>query len=122
MTDSNSLIRVMQKVQPDEVYNLAAQSHVGVSFEQPEFTANTDALGTLRLLEAVRTLGMEEPARFYQASSSELFGLIQEFRRRRHVILSAFPLCGCEALCSLDYGKLSRSVRYVRQQRDLFQP
>src|ERR1700738_4061688 len=79
MTDSNSVIRVMQKVQPDEIYNLAAQSHVGVSFEQPEYTANTDALGTLRLLEAIRTLGLEKTARFYQASSSELFGQAQEF-------------------------------------------
>ena len=79
MTDSNSVTSVMQKVQPDEIYNLAAQSHVGVSFEQPEYTANTDALGTLRLLEAIRTLGLEKTARFYQASSSELFGQAQEF-------------------------------------------
>jgi GDPmannose 4,6-dehydratase len=78
MTDSNSLIRVLQKVQPDEVYNLAAQSHVAVSFEQPEFTANTDALGTLRLLEGIRILGMQERVRFYQASSSELYGLIHQ--------------------------------------------
>jgi len=78
MTDSNSLIRVLQKVQPDEVYNLAAQSHVAVSFEQPEFTADTDALGTLRLLEGIRILGMQERVRFYQASSSELYGLIRQ--------------------------------------------
>jgi GDPmannose 4,6-dehydratase len=78
MTDSNSLIRVLQKVQPDEVYNLAAQSHVAVSFEQPEFTANTDALGTLRLLEGIRILGMQKRVRFYQASSSELYGLIHQ--------------------------------------------
>jgi len=78
MTDSNSLIRVLQKVQPDEIYNLAAQSHVAVSFEQPEFTANTDALGALRLLEGVRILGMQNRVRFYQASSSELYGLIHE--------------------------------------------
>lgn len=78
MTDSNSLIRVLQKVQPDEVYNLAAQSHVAVSFEQPEFTANTDALGTLRLLEGIRILGMQDRVRFYQASSSELYGLIRQ--------------------------------------------
>src|SRR6185437_11606789 len=69
---------VMQKVKPDEIYNLAAQSHVGVSFEQPEYTANAGALGTLRLLEAIRTLGLEKTARFYQASSSELFGQVQE--------------------------------------------
>src|SRR6185312_9966842 len=79
MTDSNSVTSVIQKVKPDEIYNLAAQSHVGVSFEQPEYTANTGALGTLRLLEAIRTLGLEKTARFYQASSSELFGQAQEF-------------------------------------------
>jgi GDPmannose 4,6-dehydratase len=78
MTDSNSLIQVLQRVQPDEVYNLAAQSHVAVSFEQPEFTANTDALGTLRLLEGIRILGMQKQVRFYQASSSELYGLVQQ--------------------------------------------
>jgi len=79
MTDSNSVTSVIQKVKPDEIYNLAAQSHVGVSFEQPEYTANTGALGTLRLLEAIRTLGLEKTARFYKASSSELFGQAQEF-------------------------------------------
>lgn len=78
MTDSLSLLRVMQKVQPDEIYNLAAQSHVAVSFEEPEFTANADALGALRILEAIRILGMEKTARFYQASTSELYGLVQE--------------------------------------------
>jgi GDPmannose 4,6-dehydratase len=78
MTDSNSVVRVVQKVQPDEIYNLAAQSHVGVSFEQPEYTANTDGLGTLRVLEAIRTLGLEKKTRFYQASTSELFGQAQE--------------------------------------------
>jgi len=74
MTDSSSLIRIMRQVQPDEVYNLAAQSHVAVSFEEPEYTADSDALGTLRLLEAIRMLGMERTARFYQASTSELYG------------------------------------------------
>lgn len=78
MTDSSSLVRVMQMVQPDEVYNLAAQSHVAVSFEEPEYTANSDALGTLRLLEAIRILGLEKKTRFYQASTSELFGKVQE--------------------------------------------
>ncbi len=78
MTDSSSLIHVMQQVQPDEIYNLAAQSHVGVSFEQPEYTANSDALGTLRILEAVRILGLEDRVRFYQASTSELYGLVRE--------------------------------------------
>jgi GDPmannose 4,6-dehydratase len=78
MTDSSSLIRIIQQVQPDEIYNLAAQSHVAVSFEEPEYTANSDALGVLRLLEAIRILGLEKKTRFYQASTSELYGLVQE--------------------------------------------
>lgn len=78
MTDSSSLIRIIQTVQPDEIYNLAAQSHVKVSFDVPEYTAETDAVGTLRLLEAVRILGLEKKTRIYQASTSELFGLVQE--------------------------------------------
>lgn len=82
MTDSSSLIRVIQIVRPDEIYNLAAQSHVAVSFEEPEYTANSDALGTLRLLEAIRILGLEKKTRFYQASTSELFGLVQEIPQR----------------------------------------
>jgi GDPmannose 4,6-dehydratase len=82
MTDSLSLLRVIQAVQPDEIYNLAAQSHVAVSFEEPEFTANADALGTLRVLEAIRILGMEKVTRFYQASTSELYGLVQETPQR----------------------------------------
>jgi GDPmannose 4,6-dehydratase len=78
LTDSTNLIRIIQEVQPDEIYNLAAQSHVQVSFETPEYTANSDALGTLRLLEAIRILGLEKKSRFYQASTSEMFGLVQE--------------------------------------------
>jgi len=78
MTDSSSLIRIIQQIQPDEIYNLAAQSHVSVSFEEPEYTANSDALGALRILEAIRILGLEKKTRFYQASTSELFGLVQE--------------------------------------------
>ncbi|MCC6206718.1 MAG: GDP-mannose 4,6-dehydratase [Gammaproteobacteria bacterium] len=78
MTDSSSLIRIVQQVQPDEIYNLAAQSHVAVSFEEPEYTADSDALGALRLLEAIRMLGLEKKTRFYQASTSELYGLVQE--------------------------------------------
>jgi GDPmannose 4,6-dehydratase len=77
-TDSSSLIRIIEKVQPDELYNLAAQSHVAVSFEEPEYTANSDALGTLRLLEAIRILGLTKKTKFYQASTSELFGKVQE--------------------------------------------
>jgi len=78
MTDSTSLMNVLQKVRPDEVYNLAAQSHVAVSFEEPEYTANSDAIGPLRLLEAIRILGLSDKTRFYQASTSELYGLVQE--------------------------------------------
>ncbi len=78
LTDASSLVRIIQKVQPDEIYNLAAQSHVAVSFEEPEYTANSDALGTLRLLEAIRILGLTEKTRFYQASTSELYGKVQE--------------------------------------------
>lgn len=78
MTDSTNLIRIVQEVQPDEIYNLAAQSHVQVSFETAEYTANADAVGTLRLLEAIRILGLDKTCRFYQASTSELFGLVQE--------------------------------------------
>jgi len=78
LTDSSSLIQIVQKVKPHEIYNLAAQSHVKVSFEEPEYTANSDALGTLRLLEAIRIVGLEKVTRFYQASSSEMYGLVQE--------------------------------------------
>src|SRR5437016_10028588 len=78
MTDANSLTRVIQAAQPQEIYNLAAQSHVGVSFESPEYTADVDALGTLRILDAVQTLGMTREVRFYQASTSELYGLVRE--------------------------------------------
>ena len=78
LADSSNLTRILQQVQPDEVYNLGAQSHVAVSFEAPEYTADVDALGTLRLLEAIRFLGMEKSCRFYQASTSELYGLVQE--------------------------------------------
>ena len=82
LTDATNLIRIVQQVQPDEIYNLAAQSHVAVSFETPEYTANSDALGTLRLLEAVRILGLEKKSRFYQASTSEMFGKVQEIPQR----------------------------------------
>lgn len=82
LTDSTSLIRIIQHVQPDEIYNLAAQSHVAVSFEEPEYTANSDALGALRILEAIRILGLEKKTRFYQASTSELYGLVQEIPQK----------------------------------------
>ena len=82
LTDSTNLIRIVQEVQPDEIYNLGAQSHVAVSFESPEYTANSDAIGTLRLLEAIRVLKLESKTRFYQASTSEMFGKVQEIPQR----------------------------------------
>ena len=82
MTDATNLIRIIQSVQPDEIYNLAAQSHVAVSFETPEYTANADAIGPLRILEAIRILGLEKKTRFYQASTSELYGLVQEIPQK----------------------------------------
>src|SRR6202050_261890 len=82
LTDATNLIRIIQEVQPDEIYNLAAQSHVAVSFETPEYTANSDAIGTLRVLEAIRILGMDKKTRFYQASTSEMFGKVQEIPQR----------------------------------------
>jgi GDPmannose 4,6-dehydratase len=82
LTDATNLIRIIQQTQPDEIYNLAAQSHVGVSFETPEYTANSDALGTLRVLEAIRILGLEKKTRFYQASTSEMFGKVQEIPQK----------------------------------------
>ena len=82
LTDSSSLTRIIQEVQPDEIYNLAAQSHVAVSFEEPEYTANSDGLGALRILEAMRILGLEKKTRFYQASTSELYGLVQEIPQK----------------------------------------
>ncbi|RZL55138.1 MAG: GDP-mannose 4,6-dehydratase, partial [Variovorax sp.] len=82
LTDTSNLTRIVQQVQPDEIYNLGAQSHVAVSFEAPEYTADVDAIGTLRLLEAVRLLGLQDKTRFYQASTSELYGLVQEIPQR----------------------------------------
>ncbi len=82
LTDSTNLIRIIQEVQPDEIYNLAAQSHVKVSFETPEYTANSDALGTLRILEAIKILGLEKKTKFYQASTSELYGMVQEIPQK----------------------------------------
>lgn len=84
MTDTSSIVHIIEKVQPDEIYNLAAQSHVAVSFEEPEYTANADAMGTLRILEAIRILGLERKTRFYQASTSELFGKVQQIPQNEH--------------------------------------
>ena len=82
LTDTSNLVRIIQQTQPDEIYNLGAQSHVAVSFESPEYTADIDGMGTLRILEAIRILGMEEKTRFYQASTSELYGLVQEIPQK----------------------------------------
>lgn len=102
ITDSSSLIRIIQQVQPDEIYNLAAQSHVKVSFDVPEYTAEADAIGTLRMLEAVRILGMEKKTKIYQASTSELFGLVQEVpQRKQHLFI---PVLHMEWLNSMVFG------------------
>jgi GDPmannose 4,6-dehydratase len=98
MTDTSSLVRVMQQVRPHELYNLAAQSHVQVSFEEPEYTANSDALGTLRLLEAIRILGLERRTRFYQASTSELYGLVRETPQRESTPFYPRSPYGCAKL------------------------
>lgn len=93
MTDSSSLIRIIQQVQPDEIYNLAAQSHVAVSFEEPEYTANSDAIGPLRVLEAIRILGLTKKTKFYQASTSELYGLVQEIPQKKpHRFIREAPM------------------------------
>src|SRR5712675_2387345 len=84
LTDATNLIRIVQQVQPDEIYNLAAQSHVAVSFEEPEYTANVDGIGVLRILEAIRIVGLQKKTRFYQASTSELFGLVRETPQREN--------------------------------------
>ena len=95
LTDSSNLIRIIQEVQPDEIYNLAAQSHVKVSFDTPEYTANADGIGTLRILDAVRLLGLKDKTKVYQASTSELYGLVQEVPQSETTpILSKKSLCG----------------------------
>ena len=118
ITDATNLIRLVQETSPTEIYNLAAQSHVQVSFETPEYTANADALGTLRLLEAIRILRLEDTVRFYQASTSELYGKVQEVPQTRDdAVLSAQPLCRSEALRLLDHGELSRGLWHPRIER-----
>ena len=104
LTDSTNLIRIIEQVQPDEIYNLGAQSHVAVSFEAPEYTANSDALGTLRILEAVRMLGLTQKTRIYQASTSELYGLVQEIPQKETTPFYPEAIRGFQALCLLDYG------------------
>jgi GDPmannose 4,6-dehydratase len=123
LTDATNLCRVVQEVQPDEIYNLGAQSHVQVSFETPEYTANTDALGTLRILEAMRILKLGADCRYYQASTSELFGgLGGNGAKGGHALPSAQPLCRGEALRLLDDSQLSRGLRVSRLERHPVQP
>ena len=102
LTDSTSLTRIIRDVEPDEIYNLAAQSHVAVSFEAPEYTADVDALGTLRILEAIRFLGLEKTTRFYQASTSELYGLVQETPQKETTPFYPRSLCGRKIILILD--------------------
>jgi GDP-mannose 4,6-dehydratase len=120
MTDSTNLIRLMQQIRPTEIYNLAAQSHIGVSFESPEYTANADAIGVLRLLEAIRILGMEEETRFYQVPGVHL-GAVRAGAgspaEGNHAVLSALALWRCQALRLLDHGELPRGLRHVRLER-----
>ncbi len=118
MTDTTALTRMVEEIRPDEIYNLAAQSHVAVSFDSADYTANVDALGTLRLLEALRTAGLIKTCRFYQASTSELYGLVQETPQRETTpVLSAQPLRGRQALRLLDRAELPRGARAARLQR-----
>ena len=118
MTDATNLIRLIQKTQPDEIYNLAAQSHVQVSFETPEYTANADALGALRILEGIKLLGLGEKTKFYQASTSELYGKVGNAAKRTNALCAKITLCSCQALRLLDNCKLSRGLRFVCQQRN----
>ena len=102
LTDSTNLIRVIQQVRPDEIYNLGAQSHVAVSFETPEYTANSDALGTLRILEAIRILNLQKSVKFYQASTSELYGRVTETpQMKKHLFIQKSLWC-CKTICILD--------------------
>ncbi len=124
MTDATNLIRVVQETKPDEIYNLAAQSHVKVSFETAEYTGNADALGTVRLLEAMRILGLGQSTRFYQASTSELYGMAShgDAAVGDDAVLSALALRGREALRLLDRGELPRGLRHARLERHPVQP
>ena len=123
LTDTSNLTRILSEVQPDEVYNLGAQSHVAVSFESPEYTADVDAIGALRLLEAIRFLGLEKKTRFYQASTSELYGSgAGDPAEGNHALSPALTLCGGQVVCLLDHGELPRVLRHLRVQRDPLQP
>ena len=123
LTDATNLIRIVQETQPDEIYNLAAQSHVQVSFETPEYTANADALGTLRLLEAIRILGLErEDALLPGLDLGALRQGAGDPAARDDAVLSAQPLCRGQALRLLDHGQLPRGLRHARLERHPVQP
>jgi len=123
MTDSTNFLRVVQEVQPDEIYNFAAQSHGAVSFEQPEYTADSDGIGALRLLEAIRILRLEKKTRFYQASTSDLYGLAAESPQNESTpFYSALSLRSGEAIRVLGDRELPRSLRDVCLQRHSLQP
>lgn len=117
LTDSTNLIRIVQQVQPDEIYNLGAQSHVQVSFDTPEYTANADAVGTLRLLEAIRLLGLTDKTRFPGIYFRTVRPGAGSAAKRNDAFLSAFSLRRSKIICVLDHGKLPRVVRHVRLQR-----
>ena len=104
LTDSMNLVRIIQEIQPDEIYNLGAQSHVAVSFECPEYTADTVGMGALRILEAIRIAGLEKKTRYYQASTSELYGLVQEIPQTEKTPFYPRSLCCSKTLFILDYG------------------
>ena len=118
MTDSSSLIRIVQQVQPDEIYNLAAQSHVAVSFEEPEYTADSDALGVLRLIEAIRILGLEKEDPLLPGIH---LGVVWQGpgnpAARDHAVSPSFPIRGCQTLCPLDHRQLSGGLWVIRLQR-----
>ena len=119
LSDSSNLTKLVHDIEPDEIYNLAAQSHVKVSWDCPEYTADCDALGTLRLLEAIRMNKLEKKTKFYQASTSELYGLIQEPIQKE---TTPFSLCSCKTLCILDLHKLPRIFWYLCFKRYFIQP
>ena len=106
VTDSISVSSLIKKILPDEIYNLAAQSHVAVSFEVPEYTANCDALGSLRILEAIRFHNLKNKSKFYQAGTSEMYGRVHETPQNEKTPLSKESIWGCKSLCSLDYSEL----------------
>jgi GDPmannose 4,6-dehydratase len=122
MTDATNVIRIVQEAQPTEIYNLAAQSHVKVSFETAEYTANADALGTLRLLEAIRILRMEDRVRFYQASTRALWWGLQDAAERNDAVSSPFAIRDRKALRLLDHCKLSGSLWDACLERHPLQP